>query len=286
MNQPLANISIPNPPTSGETSKYAGLREAVRVLFTWARDLTNSLNTIFGNIQDQINSQVQTFGDALDSRSGTLMLTNPNHHVTGTGTVTEILPPSQFSGPVFLVADGAFSLGTGGNIGLAAGPFTPGQLITLTYDQIEEKWFPETGQGTPGPVGPAGPAGAAGKDGAQGPAGPQGAIGPQGPAGSSGTGRTVITLTTGQTPYTVAPLTADLWLRVPTPAGADFIVNFPAAIGSGFKVSIKRIDNGAHFVQATPNGTDTIDGANSAAIMTRGYMELDFLDGAAGAWDI
>jgi hypothetical protein len=108
----------------------------------------------------------------------------------------------------------------------------------------------------------------------------------QGQTSTVSPSRKVITLLVGQTPYTLAALSQDVWLRVPVPAGGDFTVNLPPATGSGFKVSIKRIDNGAHFVQATPNGVDTIDGANSAAIMTRGYMELDFLDGVAGAWDI
>ena len=98
--------------------------------------------------------------------------------------------------------------------------------------------------------------------------------------------RKVITLTTGQTPYTLAALTQDVWLRVPVPAGGDFTVNLPAATGSGFKVSIKRIDNVAHNVQVHPNGTDTIDSVNANIVMTAGFMELDYVDGAAGAWDI
>ena len=141
MNQPLANIQVPNAPTSGDTSKFAGLRNAVHVLFTWARDLTNSLNTIFGNIQDQINSQVQSFGDALDSTTGTLMLTNPNHHVTGAGAITDIIAPSEFSGPVILIPDGAFTLATGGNIALAAQAVV-NRAMTVVYDPVAELWYP------------------------------------------------------------------------------------------------------------------------------------------------
>ncbi len=141
MNQPLANIQVPNAPTLGNTAKYHGLSQAIARLYEWARDLTNSLNTIFGNIQDQINSQVQCFGDALDSTTGTLMLTNPNHHVTGAGAITDIIAPSEFSGPVMLIPDGAFTLATGGNIALAAQAVV-NRAMTVVYDPVAELWYP------------------------------------------------------------------------------------------------------------------------------------------------
>lgn len=147
MNKPIDNISLPDVPQQGDVTKYHGLAAAVGKLFLWARNLTSSMNKSLGQVQSQINSQVQMFGADLDSTSGTLVLTNANHHVTGAGEVDTITPPSGFSGPIFLVADGAFSLIAGGNISVAAGPFTVGQLVELSYDPDAMTWAPALGTG-------------------------------------------------------------------------------------------------------------------------------------------
>lgn len=147
MNKPLGNVTLPDVPTHGDLAKYHGLQDAVKHLYRWARERTSSDNKTLGDMQSQLNSQVQSYGAALDSTGGTLALTNPNHHVTGTGAVATIDPPAGFSGPVFLVADGAFSLVTGGNIAVAAGPFTVNQLVELDYDPATNQWYPALGTG-------------------------------------------------------------------------------------------------------------------------------------------
>lgn len=97
--------------------------------------------------------------------------------------------------------------------------------------------------------------------------------------------RQVITLIMAQSPYTLAVLTKDVYLRVPASSG-DFTVNLPAAIGSGFKVSIKRIDGTAHNVVVNGNGGDTFDGGAGPYTMDSPFGELDYEDGSAGNWDL
>ena len=109
-------------------------------------DLSIALSGYFRQVNAQLNSQVQGFGAAIASAT-TITLTNANHHITGTNAVKTINVPAAFSGPVFLVADGAFSLTTGGNIAVAAGPFTAGQLVVLSFDPAKNTWAPILGTG-------------------------------------------------------------------------------------------------------------------------------------------
>lgn len=97
--------------------------------------------------------------------------------------------------------------------------------------------------------------------------------------------RRVITLIMAQTPYTLAALTEDVFLRVPASSG-DFTVNLPATTGGGFKVSIKRIDGAAHNVIVASTGGDTFDGTASPFTMDSPFGELDFNDGSVGNWDL
>lgn len=64
------------------------------------------------------------------------------HHVTGTTQINTItIPWSGFSGTIFLVADGLWSLGTSGNIATAETISAVNQVVALTYDPTNAKWY-------------------------------------------------------------------------------------------------------------------------------------------------
>lgn len=178
MNSPLTTPFFPRLPTGNNLRAYD-------------RDLLDELRSHFREITNQLNSQVQTFGKPIMA-SPTISLSNALHHITGTATIETIKAPNGFSGPVWLIADAAFQLGTSGNIALAQGPFTVGQAVQVAFDNGTGKWYPLESAGTPGPPGPAGPqgpagpAGPGGTPGPTGPTGPAGATGPAGPTGATG----------------------------------------------------------------------------------------------------
>lgn len=66
-------------------------------------------------------------------------------------------------------------------------------------------------------------------------------------------------------------------------ATTAFTVSLPAASGAGQRVIIKNINTGT--VSVAPDGTDTIDGVNSAVILER-YESVTLVDYASGAWAI
>jgi hypothetical protein len=95
-------------------------------------------------------------------------------------------------------------------------------------------------------------------------------------------GRAIECTLTTTTPYVV--LSTDELVVVNAAAvsgGASFVVNLPVAAGLGRSVMVKSINSRA--VEVTPNGTDTIDGTNNAAIICfKGVVKL--VDYAANKW--
>lgn len=86
----------------------------------------------------QLNSQVQSVGAVLKS-AATLSLTNPIHHVSGTAAIKNIEAPDGFTGPAWLIPDGAWSTVTGGNIGLASVAVI-GRALMVVFDG--DTWWP------------------------------------------------------------------------------------------------------------------------------------------------
>ena len=78
-------------------------------------------------------SNFQGTGDTL-AAGATLHVSHAIHHVSGTATVTSMQGPPDTQGDVTLIADGAFMIGTGGNI--TGGPLTAsvGRAYRLTFD--------------------------------------------------------------------------------------------------------------------------------------------------------
>jgi hypothetical protein len=103
-----------------------------------------------------------------------------------------------------------------------------------------------------------------------------------GGGGGGGGGFTIVT--TATTPYTVAAA-ANIYLRGSATAGANQVVNLPAATGSGVILMFKKMDSNPHNLVVTPNGTDTIDTYASYTLTTQ-LSVIQILDAAAGVWDL
>ena len=120
---------------------YTGLSTAVSKLHEWVHTSTKYLNGRLNEFKEQLNTQVQGVGAVIPS-AATITVSAAIHHVSGGATITTINAPSGFSGPVHLLSDGGFSLGTGGNINLARGPYSVGQLAIVVYDPATGMWSP------------------------------------------------------------------------------------------------------------------------------------------------
>lgn len=83
-------------------------------------------------------------GPALAS-SATISPTHPIHHVTGTESITTIVPPfTGFVGEIRLIADGAFTMTTGGTSGSAIGTAVTAvanQALAMLFDG--STWYPQ-----------------------------------------------------------------------------------------------------------------------------------------------
>jgi len=88
------------------------------------------------------------------------------------------------------------------------------------------------------------------------------------------------TFTVQTTTYVVA---AGIDVVVCNAPATTFTVTLPVATASGRVITVKNVNQGT--VEVTPDGADTIDGVNSAAILGK-YESVRLLDYAANAWAI
>lgn len=143
MNRQLpTSPSLPQPPTvPGTLAMSSDFRAWLkRAVEQFSADLVRSLNTDLTKVHDQINNAVQGVGPNLASAT-TISPTHPLHHVTGTAAITTITPPPGFSGPIWLIADGTWTLATGGNIA-AAVTAVDRLAVQLVYDPQTSLWYP------------------------------------------------------------------------------------------------------------------------------------------------
>jgi len=135
------NPTPPQVPTfNGES--YGKMAESIKHLFEWANKLSLWLNqylTILTN-----NTSPVVAGSNIAS-AATIHILYDVHHVTGSATITNVIPPPSFSGgPIWLVQKGTWSLGTGGNIDASATP-TSGHAVELIYHPQIKEWHPVGG---------------------------------------------------------------------------------------------------------------------------------------------
>lgn len=109
-------------------------------LLGYLKDHVRVLEETFQKIHDQINSSVQSVGSDLPSAT-TITPTNPIHVVTGSAEITTITVPRGFSGPVFLVPGGAWTMAAGGNIATATAAVL-NKVMTVVYSYRSELWYP------------------------------------------------------------------------------------------------------------------------------------------------
>lgn len=81
---------------------------------------------------------------AILASSATITLTHPIHHVSGTESITTIVPPyTGFVGSIRLIADGAFTMTTGGTSPNAIATVVTSvaaQVLMMTSDGAS--WYP------------------------------------------------------------------------------------------------------------------------------------------------
>lgn len=143
--------AIPDPPRSSRDAAGVERRRE-----NYDQELQRALKESLQDIINQLNSQVQGTGADIVAAEN-IRVTNAIHHVTGSATIRTIeLPFEQigmasissitrnrkqtgFTGPIWLVSQGGFSLGTGGNIS-AAKTTSPGDCVNLVY--CGQQWHP------------------------------------------------------------------------------------------------------------------------------------------------
>lgn len=103
-------------------------------------DLDNqaSTRTTLGKVIDQVN-QTSSVGKTVLQSQPTLTISNSIHHVSGTAAIATITAPKGNTGYVVLIADGAWTTVTTGNISLAV-VATIGRAYPFWFDGAT--WYP------------------------------------------------------------------------------------------------------------------------------------------------
>jgi hypothetical protein len=140
MMRKLATVKLPDPPPQSTLVNFAGVLESVRRADAYRRQMTVRLKEELDSIHEQLNSQIQGIGAILES-ADSIVPSAAIHHVSGSKTIRTIVAPSGFSGPLFLIADGAWQLATGGNIAVAV-TATVNRVMIVVYDYNTAKWYP------------------------------------------------------------------------------------------------------------------------------------------------
>jgi hypothetical protein len=85
-------------------------------------------------------------------------------------------------------------------------------------------------------------------------------------------------------PLPIPAFTSHLFFAAAASAGHPYLAQLPAATGSGKWLVVVKIDANAHDVVVIPNGTDTINGVNSADNLVNQWDVGRYTDAASGAW--
>jgi len=149
MHSPLTTqLALPQPPKPPDRiSLSPQLRKwLTESVVKWRADLIRVLNADSQQVHRELNTLVSTVGPTLES-APEITVTAPIHHVSGVATITTITvphdpsKPSDFSGPIWLIADGMWALAPGGNIAIAKAPVV-GQAVNLLFDVASATWYP------------------------------------------------------------------------------------------------------------------------------------------------
>ncbi len=154
MNKPLSlNPALPRPPDPPKMAMSPELRAWLTSVSKWQADLVRAVSQDLQAVHTGVNTGTQGVGAVIAS-APTIAVQSSMHHVTGTAAIATIhlpqsmVPPpagttsgTDFSGPVWLIADGLWTLVTGGNIAFAATPAV-GQAVCIVFDPGTATWYP------------------------------------------------------------------------------------------------------------------------------------------------
>jgi hypothetical protein len=145
MNELLQTLQPPNPPTTALTSptvnSFSRVTGQLTQLSSWAQSFANWTVLRLGDIRTQVNTQVQGIGPPLPS-AATITPTSAIHHVTGAAAIANITVPPGFSGNIWLIPDGTWTMVTGGTIAIGVTAVV-NRVLEMTYDNIYAMlWFP------------------------------------------------------------------------------------------------------------------------------------------------
>ena len=120
---------------------FTDLVKAVRSLYIWAGKENTWLNQYLTQVAQTVNTGISEFGAVLPS-AATIKFTSSLHHISGSAAIDTIqVPPNFAGGPLWLVADGTWTLVTGGNIAHSASPAV-GQCVCVVYDPVLKLHYP------------------------------------------------------------------------------------------------------------------------------------------------
>lgn len=144
MNQILQTLQPPNPPTTAITSpttnSFSRVTGQLTQLSAWAQSFANWTLLRLQEVRTQINTQVQGVGVPLAS-AATITPVAAIHHVTGAAAIANITVPPGFSGNIWLIPDGAWTLVTGGNIAINAQAVVS-KVMNVCWDPNAALWYP------------------------------------------------------------------------------------------------------------------------------------------------
>jgi len=132
-------VAAYNPPpiALADARDFRSFRDRVKSTF----DVQNTYNQqFFQNLVQATNNNAQNYGPNIAS-AATIHPTQFAHIVTGTATISTIVPPAGFNGLLALISQSGFVLATGGNIAMAKSPAV-GSAVLLVYMPVTQRWYP------------------------------------------------------------------------------------------------------------------------------------------------
>ena len=124
---------------------FEDVRSAVGKIMEYLQRVQAANVLYFQHLRENLNQSATTQGPDIAS-AATITVTKFMHVVTGTATVTTILPPRFFAGQLMLVSRDGFFIASGGNISLFTTPnfLQPGAHVMLTWVPSQQLWFTDT----------------------------------------------------------------------------------------------------------------------------------------------
>ena len=222
-------------------------------LMSWAAQMVSVVNSLSADpgLKNSGNPGSAVTTVSFSGSGAAINISAIMHFVEGGESLATIKPPQGFSGMFFMIAVSPFALVAGGNIVVAGGTaaLQTGEMVPMVFDG--KTWYASV---------------------------------PIAIASIASNLLNVKIITFADSPYTVEP--SDDVILASAGTGADTIVLFPPATGSGRPLDLKKIDANPYSIAVTPLNTDTIDdGSGPFNILVR-YASYTLVDYSPGKWAI